>query len=124
MKSFQQKKGLRNILYSRPVLVLLIILIFLFSYFLFGFMGKMELTMENRKIAENKVVQLKEQKERLVSDISKLNSNNGVEESIRDKFGLAKEGEGIVVIIDNKTEPKVVKEESGGFFSFLKNLFK
>jgi len=124
MKSFQQKKGLRNILQSRPVLVWLGVLIIVFTWFLIGFTGKMELTRENKEIAKNKVSQLKEERERLSADISKLNSSDGIEESIREKFGLVKEGEGVVVIIDNKNEPKVIKKESGGFFSFLKNLFK
>lgn len=124
MRSFQQKKGFRNILQSRPILALLVILLFVFAWGVMGFMGKMEITIENRKIAEYKVAQLKQEKEKLSSDIAKLNTEGGVEESIREKFGLAKEGEAIIVIVEDKNKPKVEEKNTGGFFSFLKNWFK
>lgn len=87
-------------------------------------MGKMQITTENRKIAENKVTELEKEKEKLSTDISKLKTENGVEESIREKFPVAKEGENVIVIVDDKTPPAVPKQESGGFFSFLRNFFK
>ena len=124
MKNFQKKRGWKNIIQSRPVLVFLGILVFIFTFGLIGFMGKMQVTIENRKIAENKVTELQTEKDKLSSDISKLKTDSGVEESIRNKFGLAKEGEGEIVIVDDKNAPKIPKQESGGFFSFLKNLFQ
>lgn len=124
MRNFQKRQNWKNIARSRPVLVFLAVLLLFFAYGVIGFMGKMELTRENRKIAENKVAQLEKEKARLSSDISKLNSQNGVEKSIREKFGLAKDGEGVIVILEDKNEIEVPKQESGGFFSFLKNLFK
>ena len=72
----------------------------------------------------NKIAQLEQEKAKLSSDIAKLKTQTGVEESIRDKFGLVKEGEGVVMIIDDKSEPKAVDKPAGGFFSFFKNLFK
>ncbi|MSU44634.1 hypothetical protein EXS45_00405 [Candidatus Nomurabacteria bacterium] len=127
MKSFQQKRGFRNILHSRPVLMFLGILVFIFAWGVIGFMGKMQVTAENRKIAENKVVELKNQKENLSSEIAKLNTLEGKEASIRERFSVAKEGEGLIVVIDDKGESKVINKSSENFFSFLffwKNWFK
>ena len=124
MRSFQQKIRFRNIIYSRPILLFLVVLILFFAWGVLGFMDKMVVTRENREIVKSKVAQLKEKKEKLSSDINKLKSYNGIEESIRDKFGLAKEGEGMIVIVDDKNIVKVLKENSGGFFYFLKNWFK
>lgn len=124
MKSFQPKRGLRNIIHSRPVLVFFGILLLIFASVVIGFMGKMQVTIENRKIAESKVAQLEREKEQLSFDIAKLKTKSGIEESIRDKFGLAKEGEGMIVIIGDKKEPKVADQSPNGFFSFFKNLFK
>ncbi len=90
-------------------------------------MGKMQVTIENRKIAENKLAELEKEKIKLSSDIAKLKTDSGVEESIRSKFGLAKEGESEIIIVEDKTTPEPVKEDSGGFFSslmFWKNWFK
>lgn len=125
MRSFQHKRGFNNILHSRPVLVLLGILVLVFAWGVIGFMGKMEITTENKKIAESKVAELEQQKEKLSSEISKLNTEEGKEESIRERFPVAKDGESVIVIVDDKNSPKVPPEaNSGGFFSFLKNLFK
>ena len=124
MRNFQHKRDWRDIMQSRPVLVFLIVLVFIFAWSVFGFMGKMKVTIENKKIAENQAIELKEKKDKLLSDITKLKTENGVEESIRTKFGLAKEGEGLIVIVDDKNPPEVPKQEPSGFFSFWKNLFE
>ena len=87
-------------------------------------MSKMQITTENRKIAENKLADLQKEKEKLSSDISKLKTTSGVEESIRDKFGLAKDGEGLIIIVDDKNAVAAPKEKKGGFFSFFANWFK
>ncbi len=124
VRNFQNKRGFRNILQSKPVLVFLSILLLVFAWGVFSFMSKMRVTIENRKIVENKVAELEKTKERLSSDIAKLKSQDGVEESIRQKFGLAKEGEGVIVVMDDKNPPEIEKKESGGFFSWLRNLFR
>ena len=124
MRSFQQKRGFRNILHSKPVLIFFGILLLVFAWGVIGFMSKMSLTRENRKITESKVAQLEQQKEKLSSDIAKLKTEKGMEESIREKFGLVKEGEGVIVIVEDKNEPKVEDKPKGGFFSFFRNLFK
>ncbi|MBI3305988.1 septum formation initiator family protein [Candidatus Nomurabacteria bacterium] len=124
MRNFQQKRGWKNIIYSRPVLGILAILLFVFVWTVFRFMGKMQITRENRITAENKVTQLGKEKEKLSSDIAKLQTNAGVEESIRDKFGWAKEGEGLIVILDKKNPEEVPKKESNRFFDFFRNWFR
>ena len=121
MRNFQQKRGFRNILHSKPVLVLLGILVLFFAWGVTGFLGKMNITRENRKIVENKVAELQKEKEKLSSDIAKLKTDQGVEESIREKFGLAKEGEGQIVIVEDKNPPAITDTSSGGFFSFFWN---
>ena len=123
MRNFQRKRGFRNILESWPALILLIIMLLLFTYGVVGFMIKMQATRENRKIAENKIAELEGEKEKLSSYINKLKTDQGVEESIRDKFGLAKEGEGMIVVVEDKNPPESEKK-SEGFFSFFTNWFK
>ena len=82
------------------------------------------MTRENRKIAENKVQELELEKEKLSSDIAKLKTEKGIEENIREKFGLAKEGEGMIVIVEDKNPQTEQNDFSEGFFSFFKSWFK
>ena len=90
-------------------------------------MGKMTITGENKKIAENKIKELEQEKEKLSSDIAKLKTDAGIEESIREKFGLAKEGEGVIVIVEDKNKTEVSDIKPPGFLSslfFWRNWFK
>ena len=94
-------------------------LVLFFAWSVIGFLVKMEATRENRKLIEAKVVQLEEEKEKLSADIEKLKTDEGKEQSIREKFGLAKEGEGQIVIIEDKNKTEEENKKFGGFFSFL-----
>ncbi len=111
-------------LQSKPVLIVLAVGVFFFAWGVVSFLNKMDDTRLKREMAEKKVAELKIQKEKLATDIAKLKTEDGVEESIRDKFGLAKEGEQVVVIIDDKSQQKKEGESSGGFWGFFKNIFK
>ena len=110
---------------SMPVLIFLGVVILVFAWGVLGFMGKMQETVRNKKIAEDKIAELQKQKDKLSSDIAKLKTDAGVEASIRDKFGLAKEGEGLIVVVDDKNQTATaVDSQAGGFWSWFKNLFK
>lgn len=111
-------------MHSRPVLVLLGIFLIVSAWSLLGFLRKMETTSENQKIANNKVVELRQQKEEFSTEIERLKTESGVEENIRERFPVAKEGEGVIVIIEDKEELKAVEKPSEGFFSFFTNWFK
>ncbi len=124
MRGFQQKHKWRNILESKPVLVFLGVLLLFFTWGVIGFMGKMQVTRENKRLAEAKVAELLKQKEKLSSEIANLQTDSGKEAIFRENFGLAKEGEGLIVIVDDKNAAKNKSKNSTGFFSFFKNLFK
>ena len=87
-------------------------------------MGKMEETSRNKEIAENKVTELEKQKKELSSKIAELNTTEGKEGNIREKYGLAKEGEGLIVVVEDKNLTENKDNPPGGFFNFLKNWFR
>ena len=121
---FKAKKAWRNIMQSKPILALLGIIILIFAWNVLGFWNKMRETSKNKKIAENKIVELKQQKEKLLSDINSLNTDEGKEKIFRENFGLAKEGEDVIVVVEDKNSSRIEENVSSGFFSFLKNLFR
>lgn len=124
MRNFQEK-GSKKFWQSWPVLAILSALLLVFTWNVFVFGGKMQDTRDNRKNAENKLSQLQEQKEKLSNDIAKLNTEDGIEENIREKFGLVKEGEGMIVIVENEVVEEVPEPSKiSSFFSFFKKLFR
>ena len=125
MRNFQKKERFKRLMQSKPFLIFLGIVILVFIFSTFSFKSKMEETIKNRKIEEAKIAELEKSKEKLNSDISKLKTEAGVEEIIRENYGVAKEGENMIMITDDKNSPAAQpKADEGGFFSFLKNLFK
>ena len=123
MRNFQAKRPFRKFLESWPVLAVLAILAVFFTWQVIGFWSKMENTRKNREIAENKVMELREAKIKLDEDIKDLQTPDGIEENIRNKFGLGKVGEGVIVVVEDKNKATIPEEEND-FFSFWKNLFK
>ena len=110
---------------SKPVLALLGIMILVFAWSVFGLVGKMQETIRNKRVAEEKIQELQKEKAELLSNINQLKTDKGVEASIREKFGLAKDGEGVVVVVDDQNSPKTDTEnKSAGFFSKIMNWFK
>src|SRR3989344_1056661 len=125
MRNFQEKRTFKHILQSKLFLVLLSVILLIFAWKVFGFWGKMQETAQNRKLLEDKITALEQQKEKLSLDINTLKTDKGVEENIRDKFGLVKEGEGMIVIVNEKSPLEAnVGNESGGFWGFWKKLFR
>ena len=124
MQNFQNKKNFKHVMQSKPFLILLGIMVLVFAYSVFGLIGKMRETIRNKNAAETKIEALQKQKAELSSNIDQLKTNQGVEENIRETFGLAKEGEGMVVVVDDKNTAGDIDAKPTGFFSKIANWFK
>jgi cell division protein FtsB len=125
MKNFQEKKRFRQVMQSKPVLMLLGIMILVFAYSVFGLVGRMQETIKNKEVAEEKIQELQKEKDQLTANINELKTDQGVEENIREKFGLAKDGEGMVVVTDDKNSTVTdTEDEPTSFFSKIINFFK
>lgn len=125
MRNFQEKSKWKKFLQSKPVLVVLTILLLLFIWNLIGLSIKLADTYKNKKIEQEKISDLKFRKEKLTKDIEKLNTNEGKEEVIRENFGMVKDGENVIVVIDDKNTNEIeVKPKTGGILNFFRNLFK
>jgi cell division protein FtsB len=123
MRNYQDKKSARQILHSVPFLAFFGLMLLFFAWGVVGFMQKMEETRKNKNIAIDKVEELSKTKMKLSADIEALGTDKGKEASIRDKFGLAKEGEGLIVVVDQKVQA-MPQPAPSGFFSFFTRWFK
>lgn len=65
---------------------------------------------ELRGKAETRMHELEEREARLKADIASLKSDRGVEEALRETYGLGKEGEGVVVIVESESAPVTPQE--------------
>ena len=114
-----------SVLESKPVLFVLFLVVLAFAWSVFGFMGKMSDTRKNRQLVQARVAELQKEHGRLSADISKLSTEEGMEHSIREKFGFAKEGEELIVVVEDQSKKgEEEKKNSRWFSSFFSNLFR
>ncbi len=126
MRNLEWKRGWKNIVQSKPFLILFGIALLVFSWNVFSFWNKMQETVKNKEIVENKVIALKQQMENISAEINSLSTEQGKEKFFRENLGLAKEGEGVTIVVEEKNLPEAPQDTSPAswFFSFFKNWFK
>lgn len=110
---------------TKYFLIFLGIILLVFIFNMFSFMDKMIETHKNKKLAEERIIKLEESREKFSMEINKLKTEKGIEENLREKFGVAKEGENMILIIEDKKEENIENNvNSYNFFSVFKDWFK
>ena len=125
MNNYQGQNNSKIFLHSKLMLIVFGIIIVFFIFNIIKFSIKAIETNKNKKNAEARLEELVLQKDRLTRDINTLSTQNGVEEIIRDKYGLAKEGEGLIVITDDNNQTNTQNIQTNkSLFSHIKGWFK
>jgi len=117
MRNIQQKKSAPPIrtLYSRPVLILLLLAIIVLTKAAWGVYLKEQESRKNVAMVKVELEALEKRRAVLVVETDKLNTEEGVEEAIRRKFQVSRDGESVLVVVD-KPLPAAAAEEKNGFF--------
>ena len=125
MKDFQKNKDTQKIIYSKPFLIGMIVLFIFLLWGVFGIWNKRNEARQKKSIALGALVDLNKRQDELNKKIGELGTTDGTESVLRDKFRVAKEGEGLVVIVDpsTNTENTETKNPKNSFWNFWKNLF-
>lgn len=87
-------------LFSRIGIAVLLILTALLLRGVWGVYEKARYAKENRERAEQELHELTERREVLQEEITRLNTKRGLEEELRQKFDVGREGEQLVVLVD------------------------
>src|SRR3990172_8407411 len=125
MAEFKKNKKLKGILFSKVTLLVLFVFSVILIILLIDIIPKEISTRRNKQTVLNQLNSLKDQSLALGSQIEKLKTNDGLEEKIREKFRVVKEGEGLIVIVDDQNSSNVaLTPKTASFWNFLKNLFK
>ncbi len=124
MKELQQKQRFKKFLYSTPFLIVLLIVAFLLGKGAWGIVSKQYESGARLEELEEKNKMLRERQVNLESDIANLQTDEGVMAEIRAKFNAAREGEHLVVILDEKVKATTTPPSalSQGWM-WLKNLW-
>jgi len=119
------KKSNYKFWHSPFALVLLFCILILFGYKIIDLIQKERETAYKKNLILDKIDSLQGRESSLSLDISKLETEEGKEEVIREKYQVAKEGEKMVIIVDEENKDSSVTEEktSHGFWNWIKKIF-
>lgn len=114
MAMFREKKKIHQIVYSRPTLVLLAVLLVVALNSTWKIYEKASLAREQKNRLEKELEDLKARESELREKLAELKTERGLEEEIRTRFSVAKNGESVVVIVDPSSgEGTSTRDESG-----------
>lgn len=108
---FQEQRRIRKLFHSRYVLVILIILALLVARAVWGIYVKYERSRAITEKAQTDLVSLEDRQKMLALSIESLNTDEGKERELRDRFGVIKEGETLVVLVGDGSDEKPLKRD-------------
>ncbi len=108
MEYLKKRQKVRRRLYSKTTLVVLGVLFLFLIRPTWNIYQKSVETKTNLKEAETELQALETRKTELQRDISYIKSQPGFDQEIRDKFGVAKKDETMIVIVRDEAEKKPV----------------
>lgn len=120
-----KKKDKYSFWYSPLFLIILLVFLFFLSYKVIDLIKKDKETGEKKELTLDKIDELKERERVLNEDIAKMQTEEGVEDVIRGKYKVVKDGEKMVTIIDQEEDlERKISKVDHSFIGWLRGLFK
>ncbi len=124
MFDFYERRKIKQWVYSWPTVIFLVVIAGFLLNGVWGVYLKERQTRINKQQRSVYLDGLEVRKDALGGEINRLNTERGVEEEIRKKYEVAKEGEKIIVIIEppsSDTEYNI-RESKSWFDRFLRSV--
>lgn len=129
MFDFHEKRRMRRIFYSKPFIAIVFVLAILMLWSSYGrYVIERDMA---EKLANKKATlgELEERAQTLKAKVDHLESERGIEDELRSRFDVVKEGEQAVIILNNDSNASSSsssmsgsgkKEQSGSWYDLLK----
>ncbi len=117
MAHIDRRRFITKLTHSRVSHVILFLLMTLFVYSAVGAYRKSRIANDRMSASLSELIELEDQKSRLSTELENSNTDFGREKALREKFNVVKEGEQVIVIVNDKDLGKVSTDtEKKGFF--------
>jgi len=117
-----RQKLWHRIAFSWVTIVLLILLSLLLARSVFSMYQKNNRARERAQDAQIELTKVEERKALLSKSLEHIKTSKGVEEELRKKFDVAREGEHLLVIVDKEVKPEVKTKETSWFGGLWRKL--
>jgi len=124
MREFQERRRIKKFLHSRYAIAVLLIILVVMSRAVWGVYQKHQKSEEIVARAQSDLKVLKEREAMLGASIKALETEEGKEREIRDRFGVVREGERLIVLVDDsvKAKQEVVSDPKSWWERFLEKI--
>ncbi|MFZ2620987.1 MAG: hypothetical protein WAX85_02275 [Minisyncoccia bacterium] len=123
MLDFHQKRKVRSVMYHRVTVVILSVITLIVLHSTWLVYNKKIESAEMKDVALRGVEELRIRDSDLLAKIDRLSTTPGVEEEVRSKFSVAKDGENAVVIVEDEETKVSTTSQKISFWTKLKNFF-
>lgn len=117
MEDFQRIKKIRKRIYSRTTFLVLCIITILIVKGTLGVIKKQKESEDDLLRARLYLKSLEKREAELSSSMSYLKTSQGVEREVRDKFSVARDGEEVILVIEEEGGEGVVKSDDRSIFT-------
>lgn len=123
MLDISQKRKIRSVMYHKATLITLFILVLLFAHSTWVVYQKKRVSEELKNGSLQTVAVLEARDAELKSRINRLQTEPGIEEEIRSKFTVAKNGENMVVVVEDTTPTASTTPPNPSFWQKIWHFF-
>ena len=123
MLDISQKRKIRSVMYHKATLATLCLLVLLFAHSTWVVFQKKRASEELKNGSLQAVAILLARDTELKSRIDRLETEPGIEEEIRSKFTVAKNGENMVVVVEDAPTAMSTTTPDSGFLQKIWHFF-
>jgi len=125
MRLGRHTRTVKKVLYAPITLVALVILTVVLVRAAIGAYQNDRQNRDNYSRIQQDAMDLQTREQFLTGEIDRLQSTRGIEQELRNKFPVVKEGEDVVIIVEpEKKEASSYPGDSGGFWSKVRDFFR
>ncbi len=120
-----KKKPKSTFWHSPLFLGVLFVILVLFSYNIIDLVAKERETSAKRDRVLDHIETLRQREKSLTDSLDRINTEEGIEEVIREKYQVVKPGEKEVIIVDEQKSDEGMDQtdRTHGFWGFVKKIF-
>ena len=119
MKELQRKQKIKKRLYSIPALVVLLLVTILSIRGAYSVVGKDQESSHYVDQLKTKMADLTAREAELKTEIARMNTNEGVNTVIKEKFSVSEPGEHVAIIVDQPTSSTTTPVDNLNWFQEL-----
>ena len=112
---FYDKQKTRQFFYSKVTIGAMVVLVAMLIPGVYGIYLKVNESKKDRVTAERELADLEKRKQMLEEKVERSKTDRGLEEQIREKFNVAKEGESVIVLVEKPVVASTTQNEASVF---------